>query len=239
MFTGLDGGKNTNLRTLVLEEFINGTAFNAANFVFKVVGPQQVPRAGVRADDAQRNVPRCKLCVELVQHAGASEIKQGRRGEVAMSARPPAGATNRTGHSSIRQADSRRCQPAAAAPRVSRRRAMSGRVAERRVDVGMRVRAGDVLARIEDTEQRPDVDVAKAALESARATVKQKTLTFERYKALLQSRAIAQSAYDQARQELVTAPSALDAAEATLATNQDALSYTELKADAEGFTAML
>lgn len=111
---------------------------------------------------------------------------------------------------------------------------VSGRVAERRVDVGTRVRAGDVLARIEDTEQRADVDVAQAALESARATARQKALTFERYKALLQLRAIAQSAYDQARQELVTAQSALDAAEATLATNQDALSYTELKADAEG-----
>lgn len=111
---------------------------------------------------------------------------------------------------------------------------VSGRVAERRVDVGMRVRAGDVLARIEDTEQRADVDVAQAALDSARATVKQKTLTFERYKTLLHSQAIAQAAYDTARQERVTAQSVLEAAEATLATAQDALSHTELKADADG-----
>ncbi|MGK9283496.1 efflux RND transporter periplasmic adaptor subunit [Sinorhizobium meliloti] len=111
---------------------------------------------------------------------------------------------------------------------------VSGRVVERRADVGTHVRAGDVLATLEDTEQRADVDVAEAALQSAQAMVRQKTLTFERYKTLLQSRAIAQAAYDQARQELVAAQSALESAEATLATAQDSLSYTELKADADG-----
>lgn len=111
---------------------------------------------------------------------------------------------------------------------------VSGRVIERLVDVGAHVRAGEILARLNDTEQRADVEVARAGLESAQAIVKQKMLTFERYEALLRSRSISQSTFDQADKELRTAQAALEAAEAALATAKDALSHTELKADAAG-----
>ncbi|MDE3774791.1 efflux RND transporter periplasmic adaptor subunit [Sinorhizobium meliloti] len=111
---------------------------------------------------------------------------------------------------------------------------VSGRVIERLVDVGLHVRAGEVLARLADTEQRADVEVARAGLESAQAIVKQKTLTFERYKALLRSRSISQATFDQAEKELRTAKASLETAEAALATAEDALSHTELKADADG-----
>ncbi|TIP86820.1 MAG: efflux RND transporter periplasmic adaptor subunit [Mesorhizobium sp.] len=109
-----------------------------------------------------------------------------------------------------------------------------GRVRERRVDVGSLVRAGEVLMRIDDTEQRADVDSARAGLRSAQATVKQKALAFERYKTLLKSRAIAQSTYDGAREALTTAQGSLEVAQASLETALDALSHTELKADADG-----
>jgi membrane fusion protein, multidrug efflux system len=111
---------------------------------------------------------------------------------------------------------------------------VNGRVTERLVDVGLHVHTGQVLARLDDTEQRADVEVARAGLESAQAIVKQKTLTFERYEALLRSRSIAQATFDQAEMELRTAQASLEAAEAALATAKDALSQTELKADADG-----
>ncbi|MDL2410862.1 efflux RND transporter periplasmic adaptor subunit, partial [Rhizobium calliandrae] len=111
---------------------------------------------------------------------------------------------------------------------------ISGRVVERRVEVGSHVHAGEVLARVNDTEQQADVNVAKATLESARAILQEKTLSFERSKALLQSQAIARQIFDQAREELLSAQAAFDAAEAALATAEDALSYTEMKADADG-----
>lgn len=111
---------------------------------------------------------------------------------------------------------------------------VSGRVIERFVDVGLHVRAGDVLARLDDKEQQADVEVARAGLESAQAIVNQKTLTFERYEALLRSRSISQATFDQADKELRSARASLEAAEAALATAKDALSYTELKADANG-----
>ncbi|MFN3320065.1 MAG: efflux RND transporter periplasmic adaptor subunit [Allorhizobium sp.] len=111
---------------------------------------------------------------------------------------------------------------------------LAGKVVERRVDVGSHVRAGDVLARIDDTEQRADVESAEAGLLAAQATLNQKTLAFKRYEGLVESRAIAQATYDQAKEELATAQGSLESAQASLAIAKDALSHTELKAEAEG-----
>ncbi|MBB4007281.1 efflux RND transporter periplasmic adaptor subunit [Allorhizobium taibaishanense] len=110
----------------------------------------------------------------------------------------------------------------------------AGRVIERRVDIGDRVKAGDVLAKLDDTEQRADVTVSRAGLASAEATMRQKTLAFERYKTLIQSNTVAQSTFDQAREDLANAQGSLQTAQANLATSLDALTYTELKADADG-----
>ncbi len=111
---------------------------------------------------------------------------------------------------------------------------ISGRVLERRAEVGSHVKAGDVLARLNDTEQQADVSVARAALESAQAVLAQRTLAFNRARTLLQSGAVPRSILDDAQQELLSAQAALEAAEAALAMAEDALSYTELKATADG-----
>lgn len=111
---------------------------------------------------------------------------------------------------------------------------VSGRVLERKVDVGSHVRAGDVLARLNDTEQQADVSVARAALESAQAVVRQKTLAFERSRSLLRSQAVPRAIFDDAQKELLSAQASLEVAEAALATAEDALSYTELKSAADG-----
>ncbi|MCE6074630.1 efflux RND transporter periplasmic adaptor subunit [Agrobacterium vitis] len=110
----------------------------------------------------------------------------------------------------------------------------AGRVIERHVDVGDRVKAGDVLALLDNTEQKADIAVAQAGLESAEATMRQKTLAFDRYKVLIQTNTIAQSTFDQAREDLATAQGSLQTAQANLATAQDAMTYTQLKADADG-----
>ena len=111
---------------------------------------------------------------------------------------------------------------------------VSGRVIERFVDVSSPVHAGDILARLDDSEQRADVEVARAGLQSAQAVATQKTLTYERYEALLRSRSISQATFDEADKELRTARASLEAAEVALGTAEDALSYTKLKADADG-----
>lgn len=111
---------------------------------------------------------------------------------------------------------------------------ISGRVLERKVEVGSHVREGDVLARLNDTEQQADASVARAALESAQAVVAQRTLAFNRAKRLLQSGVVSRAIFDDAQGELLSAQAALEAAEAGLGMAEDALSYTELKATADG-----
>ncbi|MCA7011319.1 efflux RND transporter periplasmic adaptor subunit [Dickeya dadantii] len=116
---------------------------------------------------------------------------------------------------------------------------VGGKVAERRVNVGTRVKAGDVLARLDDTEQRADVEDAQATLKSAQATLQKKTLTYQRYKALLPARIVAESDYDQTVTDMVAAQNSATSAQADLAIAMDNLSNTTLKADADGVITAL
>ncbi|HEY0276388.1 MAG TPA: efflux RND transporter periplasmic adaptor subunit [Paenirhodobacter sp.] len=111
---------------------------------------------------------------------------------------------------------------------------VAGKVTERLVDVGAHVAKGDILARLDDSEQRTDLTSARASVDAAQATLRQKTLAFDRYKTLAATGATAQSTFDQARADLATAQGTLDAAEVSLALSQDALSYTVLRANADG-----
>lgn len=111
---------------------------------------------------------------------------------------------------------------------------VGGKVSERTADVGTHVHTGDVLMRLDNSEQQADVTIAEASLRATEADLKQKTLAYQRNQALLETHAIAQQVFDQAQQELASAQASLQAAQASLATAQDTLSYTELKADADG-----
>lgn len=111
---------------------------------------------------------------------------------------------------------------------------ISGKIIARNVDVGSHVQAGDVLMKLDNSQQQADVTIAEASLRAAQAGLKQKTLTFERYQTLYASRDVSQQVFDQAQQDMITAQASLEAAEAVLATAKDTLSYTELKADANG-----
>lgn len=111
---------------------------------------------------------------------------------------------------------------------------VSGQVTAWYADVGSHVQAGEVLARIDPKEQQADVESAEAAVRAAEAQVRQATSAFERQKALLAKNSTTQEAFDQSQTALRTAEGSLDAAKAGLGTSQDALSYTELRADADG-----
>jgi len=111
---------------------------------------------------------------------------------------------------------------------------VSGRVTERFVDVGAHVEAGDVLAKIDPTEQRADLEGAKAAVTSAEAQLRVATANFERQKTLMTSGFTTRPSYDQAQEALHTAEGNLEAAKAQLGTSTDALGYTELRASAAG-----
>ncbi|AJD39454.1 efflux RND transporter periplasmic adaptor subunit [Rhizobium sp. SEMIA 4085] len=111
---------------------------------------------------------------------------------------------------------------------------VSGRIVARLVDVGAFVKAGQVLARIDAEEQKADLDVATANLQSARAQQTQAQLAFGRQQNLFKAQVTTRAALDQAQEALLTAQGSLKSAQAQLDTARDAFSYTELRADADG-----
>jgi len=111
---------------------------------------------------------------------------------------------------------------------------VSGKIIERLVDVGASVKAGQPLARIDAEEQKADLEVATANLEAAEAQQTQAQLAFDRQQNLFRTQVTTRAALDQAQEALLTAQGNAKSAQAQLETARDALSYTELRADADG-----
>lgn len=111
---------------------------------------------------------------------------------------------------------------------------VSGRVIERRVGVGDRVTAGQVLATLDSTEQLADIESAKAGVSAQDATLRKTSSILNRRKTLIQTGALSQQEVDSAQQEYLSAQKDLDAAKARLEVAQEALRQTELRADADG-----
>ena len=111
---------------------------------------------------------------------------------------------------------------------------ITGRVLERFVDVGAHVNAGDVLARLDPTEQQADLNAATAAEAAAESQLRVAQANFDRQKALLANRFTTRVAFDQAQEVLRSAESSLEISKAQLGTAKDALGYTELRAGAAG-----
>jgi membrane fusion protein, multidrug efflux system len=111
---------------------------------------------------------------------------------------------------------------------------VAGRVVERLVDVGDHVDAGDVLARLDPTEQQADVDAAMAAVAAAGAQLRVAQSTYDRQRSLLADGFTTRPVYDQAEETLRSAAASLEAARAQLGTAEDALAYTVLRAESSG-----
>lgn len=111
---------------------------------------------------------------------------------------------------------------------------VSGRVAERLVDVSAHVEAQQVLARLNTEEQEATLASAQASVDAAEAKLIQVTSGFDRQKTLLARGFTTQKDYDQAEQEFRTAQNSLDGAKAQLGTAQDQFTYTSLRAPAAG-----
>lgn len=111
---------------------------------------------------------------------------------------------------------------------------VSGRIVERLVDVGDHVAKGQVLARIDQQEQKADLQVALATLQSAQAQQKQAQQAFDRQQSLFNTGVTTRAALDQAQETLLTGQGTVQSAQAQVDTARDALEQTDLKADADG-----
>ncbi|MCF4995445.1 efflux RND transporter periplasmic adaptor subunit [Pseudomonas syringae] len=111
---------------------------------------------------------------------------------------------------------------------------VGGKIIQRLVDVGDRVTARQVLARLDPKDLQTNVDSAQAQVLAEQARVKQNAAAFVRQQKLLPKGYTSQSEYDAAQAALRSSQSALAAAQAQLANAREQLSYTALVADAPG-----
>jgi multidrug efflux system membrane fusion protein len=116
---------------------------------------------------------------------------------------------------------------------------VAGKVLSRHVDVGDRVRRGQVLARLDTNEYQ----LAARALAAQRSAA-QKDRDFakddvERYRDLLERKFISRAEFDRRETSFATANDRLVALEAQLKQSEDQVSYATLAADRDGAVTAL
>jgi RND family efflux transporter MFP subunit len=98
-----------------------------------------------------------------------------------------------------------------------------GRVRELRIEAGQQVRAGDVLARLDDSNSRAALELARTQLVQARAALKAARVSLAQAEPVFRSREQQRSAALISAQELDAARSTYDAALAHLASQRAAV----------------
>ncbi|WGF88049.1 efflux RND transporter periplasmic adaptor subunit [Marinivivus vitaminiproducens] len=111
---------------------------------------------------------------------------------------------------------------------------VAGRMIERHVNVGDRVEQGQIVARLEPQNELNALRAAEANLAAAEGQLVEARADFQRQQTLAERGFAARAVYDRARQAMQTAQSAVDSGHAMVKNAQDQVSFTELRADAEG-----
>lgn len=122
-----------------------------------------------------------------------------------------------------------------AASAVAEIRPQVGGIIEKRVfEEGSRVKAGDVLYRIDARSYQATLDAAKAELERYEASVPSAQAKFDRYQELANVNGVSKQDIDEARSALLQAKAAAAAAASSVRTAEINLDYTEVKAPISG-----
>ncbi|MFK8260001.1 efflux RND transporter periplasmic adaptor subunit [Erwinia sp. AnSW2-5] len=111
---------------------------------------------------------------------------------------------------------------------------LDGRILSRAVDVGDKVKAGQLLAMQDNSTGRNQLGSARADLASAQAAERVAALNVQRMNTLTRTGAIARVQLDTARSDWQAALSKRQSSEAALKNAQDSLSWTRLTAPSDG-----
>ncbi|HTN72993.1 MAG TPA: efflux RND transporter periplasmic adaptor subunit, partial [Methylomirabilota bacterium] len=109
-----------------------------------------------------------------------------------------------------------------------------GKLSQRLVSAGSAVKAGQLIARLDDTVFKDALTAANAEVSSAKAALELAQKQEGRNSNLLQAKAVSQNAYDETLRNLKSARSELEAAEAKARIAKEQLDYTQLKAETDG-----
>jgi RND family efflux transporter MFP subunit len=111
---------------------------------------------------------------------------------------------------------------------------VGGKILERAINVGQRVRKGQTLMRLDSLDLKLSLAAQQANVEAARAKFAQAKLDESRFAGLVESGAVSKQQYDQARTALDSAKAQLEAAEAQARVSNNSSEYAVLLADADG-----
>jgi RND family efflux transporter MFP subunit len=111
---------------------------------------------------------------------------------------------------------------------------IAGRMTERPVNVGDRVEAGQVLAKLDPENELNALRSAESALAAARGQLTYARGDFDRQRQLLANGHTPRARFDQSQNALQSAQSQVDNTEAQLRIARDRVGWTTLEADAPG-----
>ncbi|WP_233885360.1 efflux RND transporter periplasmic adaptor subunit [Paraburkholderia flagellata] len=111
---------------------------------------------------------------------------------------------------------------------------IDGRMTSRNVDVGDRVRAGQVLARLDRMNEESSLQSARAQLAAAQAQALEARTMFTRMRDLLAEHAVSRASFEQSEAMAKITQSQVDSAQSLVSIAQNRLSYTDLVSDVAG-----
>jgi RND family efflux transporter MFP subunit len=112
---------------------------------------------------------------------------------------------------------------------------VGGKIVARKVDVGQKVREGDVLAALDETDYRLAEDAARQQLVAATTTARQAESDRRRNQELIADGAVSASDDEHTQSRARTAQAAAEAAARQLELARNRLQYTVLRASRSGF----
>lgn len=111
---------------------------------------------------------------------------------------------------------------------------VAGKLASRPVELGDRVRKGQLLASLDAADYKLAVQTAKAQLTSARAELEFAREDLQRYRELLDQRVVSPPEFDRRRTAFTAAKERVAALEAQFGQAVNQADYTELRSDRDG-----
>lgn len=111
---------------------------------------------------------------------------------------------------------------------------LDGQLIERHVDIGDRVKAGQLIARLDSQNEQSGLQAAQAQLVGAQVQLVDARNNFNRMRDLVVDDAVSRASYDHAEAVLKTAEAQLKATQSQLTLAQNRLDFTRLHADVGG-----